>query len=284
MKNNTILIAIGKNCAERELSKKLEEARNLSGHAAILIIGQTPPYPVFAYGSPAYTAAIIPEEWQQAVSEEGAALKAKAEAVEKVLALHDVSGDVTTICCEPALIPDAVARRAMLCDLAIVTRDLRETPDIFRQVTYGLLFHSPIGAILPDANDDDVMTPKRVFVAWNTSLQTARAVHQALPILRNADEVTIATIDPVMTEHRDGQNPGSDVAKWLTHHGCNVVVKQYPSGGLGIGTCIIERSKECGTDLVVMGAYGHSRLRESVFGGTTRTLIEQSDQAVFLAH
>jgi nucleotide-binding universal stress UspA family protein len=63
-----------------------------------------------------------------------------------------------------------------------------------------------------------------------------------------------------------------------------VSVQQYSSGGLGIGSCILDRSKEFGADLIVMGSYGRSRAREAIFGGTTRTLIEQTDQAVFLAH
>jgi len=87
-----------------------------------------------------------------------------------------------------------------------------------------------------------------------------------------------------MTENRDGESPGSDLAEWLSRHGCNVKVAQYPSGGKEIGDCIIGRAKEMGADLVVMGAYGHSRLREDLFGGTTRTLIEPQDLAVLLAH
>jgi nucleotide-binding universal stress UspA family protein len=102
--------------------------------------------------------------------------------------------------------------------------------------------------------------------------------------LRQADEVLVATIDPIMSEFRDGEDPGVDVAKWLTHHGCKVDVQQYPSGGHDIGDCILDHSKEYGADLIVMGSYGHSRTRQAVFGGTTRTLIEQTDQAVFLAH
>jgi len=70
----------------------------------------------------------------------------------------------------------------------------------------------------------------------------------------------------------------------LTHHGCNVVVQQYPSGGQDIADCLLHRAKEVGADLIVMGAYGHSRMRETIFGGTTRAMIEQGDQAVYLAH
>jgi nucleotide-binding universal stress UspA family protein len=83
----------------------------------------------------------------------------------------------------------------------------------------------------------------------------------------------------------EGQtDPGIDVATWLSNHGCTVTVNQYSSGGQRVGACIPKRAVETGTDLIVMGGYGHSRLRETVFGGTTRTLLDQTDLPIFMAH
>ncbi|MFY0312091.1 universal stress protein, partial [Leisingera sp. D0M16] len=90
--------------------------------------------------------------------------------------------------------------------------------------------------------------------------------------------------DPDLTDERDGEDPGTDAAAWLSHHGCNVTVSQFPSGGRDVGPAIQDRAREAGADLVVMGAYGHSRLREAVFGGTTRTMIEQTELPVLFAH
>ena len=128
------------------------------------------------------------------------------------------------------------------------------------------------------------LQPKSVFLAWKAGLPSARAIHAALPTLRAAADVTVAMFDPITTRLREGENPGSDVAAWLTHQGCNVTVQPYPSGGEEVGTVMLKRAKEIGSDLIVMGAYDHSRLREVVFGGTTRTLIEQRKLPVFLCH
>ena len=83
-------------------------------------------------------------------------------------------------------------------------------------------------------------------MAWHPEFHAARAVHQALPILRQADEITIGMVDPVMTAYGAGEDPGVDLAKWLSHHGCKVTVQQCPSGGHGVSRCILERSKEIG--------------------------------------
>lgn len=99
-----------------------------------------------------------------------------------------------------------------------------------------------------------------------------------------ADEVVVASFDPVMIPSQDGENPGSDVAKWLSHHGCNVAVQQYPSGGHDIGEATLSRANELGADLIVAGAYGHSKLCENIFGGTSQILIDQTETPIFLAH
>lgn len=284
MKNATILVIVGKNVVESDLARRLEVLRAIPAHAVVFIVGERPPFPYYALGVPMYGTTVVPPEWQEEIRANEAALKAKADEVERLLAQHDVSGEVTTLACETAQVAAAIARAAMVCDMAMIGDDLREPATLFRQVTNGVLFDSPIGFILNGKDPARALAPKTVFIAWNTELNAARAVHQTLPLLRQAKEVIIGIFDPVMTEYGDGEEPGADIAKWLSHHGCTVTVRQYPSGGHEIGGAILERSRECGADLVVMGAYGHSRAREAILGGTTRTMVEQTGQAVFMAH
>lgn len=284
MKNSTILLVIGTATPLTTLAQKLETIRAIPAHAAIIIVAEMPVFSYYAVGVEPFGTPGISPEWQQQVTATKAALHAKETEVETLLQQHELSGDVTTVAAEPAAIADHVARRAMLCDMAWIDESLRPSKMLFKQALYGVLFQSPVGVLLNTPNGNVLPDPKRVFVAWNTQLQAARAVQQALPLLRAADEVIIGTFDPVMTEFGEGEDPGVDVAQWLTHHGCNVTVQLYPSGGQTVSHCIMERAKETGADLIVMGAYEHSKAREAIFGGTTRTLVEQTDQAVFLAH
>ncbi|WP_050525721.1 universal stress protein [Pseudorhodobacter aquimaris] len=282
MKNSTILIVAGKDAPLDRLAQKLESLRAIPARAVVLLVAKMPIFPYSAIGLPPLGPIDIPPEWQEDVANLRAALNDKAQAVEALLQEHDLSGEVATEACEPSMLADVIARRAMLCDMAIIDEDLRTPEPLFREAVFGVLFRSPAGLLLNDPKAAALNGPKRVFVAWNSHLHSARAVHQALPLLRRADEVVIASFDPVMTEFREGEDPGADVAKWLTHHGCTVTVQQYPSGGKDIADCILDRSKEMGADLIVMGAYGRSRMRETIFGGTTHSMIAQSDRPVFL--
>ena len=284
MKNSTILIALGKDAPLDDLARKLETIRAIPARVDILLVGVVPHFPYYEIGAPPYGTTVTPPEWQDALSETKTALKAKQEEIETLLQQHVIDGGISVISADASQVSDIIAPRAMLCDIALVSEDLRETDFLFAQITHGILFRSPVGMILNAPDAQVLAQSKRVFVAWNPELHAARAVHQALPILRQAEEVTIGMVDPVMRTYRAGEDPGVDLAKWLSGHGCKVTIQQYPSGGRDIGRSILDRSKEIGADLIVMGAYSHSRARQAVFGGTTRTMIEQTEQAVFLAH
>ncbi|WP_281967674.1 universal stress protein [Roseovarius nanhaiticus] len=284
MKNATVLIAIGKDASGPHLAAKLETLRTRSMRAVILVLGDMPVFPYYGSGMPLYGASDVPIEWQQRVEAQKDALQAKADEVEALLQQHDVPGEVSAVICEPSRIAETIAQRAIFADIAMIGEDLRETELVFREAVYGVLFQSPIGVLLNDREASVLDHAKRVFVAWNSHLSSARAVHLALPLLRGAEEVIIGTVDPVSADFAEGEDPGVDVATWLSHRGCKVSVQQYPSGGQSVADCLLDRARDAGADLIVMGSYGHSRTRQALFGGTTRSLIEQTKQPVFLAH
>jgi nucleotide-binding universal stress UspA family protein len=126
--------------------------------------------------------------------------------------------------------------------------------------------------------------PSHAFIAWDSSKHAAVAVHNALPLLSLTDEVTVAVFDPVRNEGVDGEEPGADLASWLSRRGCKVNVEQYPSGGEEIATCIMKRAAEKGADLIVMGGYGHMKLKQQIFGGTTESMLQQRKVPVLIGH
>ena len=114
---------------------------------------------------------------------------------------------------------------------------------------------------------------KTVLLCWNASRESARASADALPFLRAADKVIVLIVDPEVSADGHGQEPGADVALWLARHGVNITVQRDVALDAKIGEIILSRAADCGADLIVMGIYGHSRLREMVLGGVTRRLL-----------
>ncbi len=122
---------------------------------------------------------------------------------------------------------------------------------------------------------------KRVLVAWNGSVEAAKAVTAALPLLRGAEQVSIA----VLGNRADalGESPGSDIALYLARHGVKVEVLRRPEP-VDPGQAILSLAADFGVDLLVMGAYGHSRFREMMLGGATRTVLATATLPVLMAH
>lgn len=284
MRNATLLVVVGQAAKPTDLEPLSEIARAKNLHLSVLLLGAMPPIPVYTYGIGEFGSYAFPEGWQTEVDRANAALTEQRDHLAQYLSDQGVSADVTISSGEAASLPDAVARRALTCDLVVFSDDLRAEDYLFNAVIRATLFQAPAGVMLNALAAPEAFQPETVFVAWKAVLPAARAIREALPMLRAAKSVVVAVIDPVATPLRDGENPGTDVATWLSHQGCNVTVEQYPSGGKEIGTVMTERAKECGADLLVMGAYDHSRWREVVFGGTTLAMVNQRDMPVLLCH
>jgi hypothetical protein len=124
---------------------------------------------------------------------------------------------------------------------------------------------------------------RNVVVAWKAGRESARAVFDALPLLAGAETVEILEIK----ERRDGGDflsPDTTIAASLARHGIKATVRTSVAGDIGIGDEILSRVADAGADLLVMGAYGHSRMREMIFGGATRHLVRHMTLPTLFSH
>ncbi len=121
---------------------------------------------------------------------------------------------------------------------------------------------------------------RRVLVAWNGSREAARATHDALPFLTQADKVMVLSVNATGEEHI----PGADISTHLARHGVGVEIHNRVQGNIGVGDAILNAASDYGADLLVIGAYGHSRLRELVLGGVTRHLLRHMTVPVLMSH
>jgi nucleotide-binding universal stress UspA family protein len=123
-----------------------------------------------------------------------------------------------------------------------------------------------------------------ILVCWNASREAARAVTDALPLLQRAKRVIVLSVDGNASPGGHGESPGSDIALYLARHGVRAEAARTGSGGLDIGSVILSRAFDYSVDLIVMGAYGHSRVREIVLGGATRSLLKSMTVPVLMSH
>ena len=121
------------------------------------------------------------------------------------------------------------------------------------------------------------------MVAWNASREARRAISDALPLLVEAKSVTILLVDAGKNP-RHGEEPGADIAHYLSRHGAKVSVKQTASRGEPIARVILDHAKEQAADLIVIGAYSHARTAQMVFGGVTRSLLQDAGIPLLIAH
>jgi nucleotide-binding universal stress UspA family protein len=125
---------------------------------------------------------------------------------------------------------------------------------------------------------------KQVVIGWNASREAARAVHDAMPLLAAAEAVTVLTIDAREGPQGHGELPGADISLHLARHGVKVQIERTVSGDLPIGEVLLSRLADLTADLLVMGAYGHSRTRELLLGGATRSLLRSMTIPVLMSH
>lgn len=123
----------------------------------------------------------------------------------------------------------------------------------------------------------------KILVAWNGTREASRAVFEALPFIMEADETEILTVDAPDADGDQTRVAGADIAAALLRHGAHVTIAEESSAGIGVSAAIENHAVETNADLLVMGAYGHSRLREFLFGGVTREVLRSMPIATFMS-
>lgn len=180
---------------------------------------------------------------------------------------------------------ELVAQRARFADLVVLGRPYG--PDLGPEaeaVVEAALFegHAPV-MILPDSGASLTAIPRRVVIAWNQSAEAMAAVRLALPILKQADSVNITVIDPP-THGAERSDPGGMLCQMLVRHGVHAEVSVLARTMPRVSDVLARHVRDQNADLLVMGAYGHSRFREAILGGATRNMLEQAEVPVLMAH
>jgi len=279
MSYKTILVNINssKSCVIR-----VEVAINLAmQHDAHLVALHTlapfaPPSYAMVHMGPEITEIIKAQE--NAVAAEIA--RAKADFIKQTSTSGIRNGEWRTTIDDPV---DAMSLHARYADIVVIGQaDSSDGSEIAVDFPARLVLAAgrPV-LIVPNAGSFD-STGKRILIAWNGSREATQAVTDAIPLLKLADNVNVMAVNPRHGEH--GSVPGADLGTYLARHGVHVDVMTNPGDELDVGNELLSRAADLSADLIVMGGYGHSRVREWILGGATRTILESMTIPVLMSH
>ncbi len=264
----TILVDIGEDEGqEARLQAAFDLARAFEGH---LVAVQATPFATYAMGDLGYAFPVT--ELIAAVEAERAALRRR---VEPLFAAEGISWEWHSVDGEPA---DALVEAARLADAIVMSAGPFAAP-VGRQRTGDVAIRAPAPVIAVPPGSRGFSAGGSALILWNGSQEAALALRQALPLLRLASEVAILTV-----EESAATLPARAAAAYLSRQGVHAEVIERGSGGESIETVIRAVIHERRPAYLVQGAYGHSRLRETLFGGVTRGLLGDAPVPIVLAH
>lgn len=178
-----------------------------------------------------------------------------------------------------------ISLQARYCDLVVMGQHDPDSPAALAYVDvpeYVAMNSGCPSLIVPFAGTFENMTD-RVLIAWNESMEASRAVRNALPLLRKAGQVDVVIFNADMESETYGQEPGAEIALYLARHGILVNVLQE-STEIDVGNALLSLAANQGSTMLVMGCYGHTRFREVLLGGATRTVLKTMTIPVLMSH
>ena len=275
MSFKTVLAIVGVKDTIPDIDRAIAIAADRNAHLTILVLGVAiPPLPA---DYPVVTAWI--EERQREID-----LLAKVRQQVEVRCSRDrLSFEIDHFYDGRFMLESDIGLRAMYADVVMMGSSVRNEPELRKAATAATAFDARCPLLLIPADGVATLRPKNVMIAWNSRPEAASAVKAALGLLRDADTVHITIVDPDTRYLRNGGEPGADMAAFLSRHDVYVVVEQLASGGRRIEEVLRQHAFELGCDLIVMGAYGHSRLRQRIFGGVTASVLEDCKIPVFMS-
>ena len=251
-------------------------AAALDAHLAALAFA----YEVFF---PAFELAPMPADLIEMQREENERISAAAKDRFYELARRNgISAEARNIQAGPSVAPDTFARIARRFDLSIVSQPRPDSPGSDEMFVEAALFGSGRPVLIVPYIQTAGLKLERVMVCWDGSRAAARATADALPLLARAGTTEVVTVTDGSADQ--DEIPGIDLAKHLARHGIDVELKRLVRGDIDIANVILSHAADTSADLIVMGGYGHSRVREFVLGGVTRGLLKSMTAPTLMSH
>jgi nucleotide-binding universal stress UspA family protein len=182
-------------------------------------------------------------------------------------------------------VAERVLQHARTADLVIATQtDPKWRGTYWLDIADRLVIESGRPVLIVPNRDATAGVGNKVLVAWNARREAARATFDALPILQRASEVRVVWVNPQSEEEVAEDIPAADICVALARHGVKCAATERIAPHANVGEALLSCSRDMQADLLVMGCYGHTRLREFIFGGASRHLLAHMSLPVLMAH
>lgn len=278
MSFKTVFLTLGADQDEADLERAAGICQNLGAHLVVLVLGVASPPPASPYG------VVSNDIWATEIDQGQAAARDRSDAVNQYLSGRDLSYSVEAQFIDRGTVATLAARFARYADLTLIMPQSPGNEGLQTWVMNGALFESgrPI-LLLPEA---EVRFPdlRRVVIGWDASVEASKSVRDAIDLMKSAGAVDAVLVDPVPSFEGHGAEPGADLACYLARHGIEATVHRVPRQGQDVGDILRRTAVDLGADLIVMGGFGHSRLRQRFFGGTTTVMLKEAKIPVLMAH
>jgi len=233
----------------------------------------------------AYEPTVVAGVWAELLGRARADAEQEKKKVEARLTKCGIPTEIRTAEALARDLGRVAAVHARYADVAVLTRPADGAGiEMREEVVEGVLFYSGRPALVAPPGWKGDFVGKRAVVAWDASREATRALSEADDLLEFSEQVTVLTVDAKPKAFGHGDQPGTNIAAHLKRRGLNASVQNVDSSGRSPAEAILEEADKLGADLLVMGGYAHSRLRELVFGGATRDLLRLAHIPVLMAH
>ncbi len=177
---------------------------------------------------------------------------------------------------------DVIGKAAWFQDLVVLPAPFAGKDDELSEALLNATLFGSTAPVLvaPDCAIEPV--GKRILLGWNGSPEASRAMRSSMPLLRAADMVEASTIGPT-AQGKNGTDPGFALGVMLSRHGVEATTSHLPRAETNVAATLQRRAVEVQADMIVMGAYGHSRFRERMIGGATRDMLMTANIPVYFA-
>ncbi|MEP7453422.1 universal stress protein [Phyllobacterium sp. SB3] len=274
MSCKSVFCIIGIDQCDREILNAIHLCKELDAHLAVFIVSLAPT-PMGGYG------VVVSTTWLLEREADIVAMKRREKQITSLVQNSGLKADVDSYYCEKDGADEIIGQRARFSDLTLIGPDLLHQPALKTPALNGALFHSGRPTLVVPTGGCATMHPHKVMLAWDGRVEAVRAAREAIEVMAAAVEVSVVIVEDGPME---AWNIGAraNISAYLARHDIKVRIDRLRTSGSAVADILKQRAIDIAADMIVMGAYGHSRLRERLFGGVTRTMIETSPIPIFM--